>query len=553
MFIQLKQKSELSLTNDLIRRQQEHLAFTYSCFDRVIVRGYIRNLFCMGGVVNLLRSLGFKTLNSGVLRTLTDQLHAHIEKVSSKEDIPIHWWPGLNGGKNGDKLRFVEKRYKSGHKGNGNHVYCILTNRETVKTVASRTIERQGLSPYQQLYTVKKQVKQYYIYIHDAVLGGPCYLKISSYLPFQCEFYFNGHNHIKLNLDKEHISYRMNGNAFTKMEDSSRLTELGRQATGSLVSERISYWLGKFFKFDKGRYSTVSKYLKHEWYNAQVEVCSNLVFKSAPYSRRLFNRLLDKYSSIGSPEYLCKIFKLRKRKDSQTKSYKNGYASLAVVKHWIRGNAIKMYNKLGYFIRIETTINHPKSLGHRKLKKPVHYLQAYLWSGIESNNGYQDICSEVDVSSVYNEEGQKYTERIPDEKGRLVSAPDLRKPRQLALIEELVKARYSSHDFRLRELLSKISSEYRNSAEIRYEMRKLLVRGIVEKCQGANYYRVTKTGYKWLWVSIISERKFVSPLKSMFYKNTKIENPDQLSEMERAYHMFNDALSIINKEFRLVA
>jgi hypothetical protein len=29
---------------------------------------------------------------------------------------------------------------------------------------------------------------------YDAVLGGPCYLKISSYLPFPCEFYFNGHN-----------------------------------------------------------------------------------------------------------------------------------------------------------------------------------------------------------------------------------------------------------------------------------------------------------------------------------------------------------------------
>jgi hypothetical protein len=529
LFSELKQRSELSLTNDLISSQQEHLAFTYSCFDRVIIRGYIRNLFCMGGVVNLLRSLGFKTLSPGVLRTLTDQLNAHIEKVSSKEDIPIHWWPGLKGGKNGDKLRFVENRYKSGYDGTGNHVYCILTNRETVKTVASRTIERQGLSPYQQLYTVKKQVKQYYIYVHDAVLGGPCYLKISSYLPFQCEFYFNGHNYIRLNLDKQNISYRMNGNAFTQADDAESINALGSQVTGALVSERIAYWMGMFFKFDKGRYSTVSKYLKHEWYNAQVEVCSNLVFKSATYSRRLFNRLLDKYSSIGSPEYLCKIFKLRKRKDTKTKSYKKGYASLAVVKHWIRGNAIKMYNKLGYFIRIETTINHPKSLGHRKLKKPVHYLQAYLWSGIESNNRYQDICSEVDVSSVYNEEGQKYTERI------------------------LVKAHYRSHDFRLRELLSKITPEYRNSAEIRYEMRKLLVRGIVEKCQGANYYRVTKTGYKWLWVSIISERKFVSPLKSMFYKNTKIENPDQLSEMERAYRMFNDALSIINKEFRLVA
>lgn len=541
------------MSNNLIRSQQEHLSFTYSCFDRVIIRGYIRNLFFMGGVVKLLRSLGFKSLSTGVLRTLTDQLNGHIEKISSREDIPIHWWPGLKGGKNGDKLRFVEKRYDSEYTGQGNHVYCILTDRETVKTVASRTIEREGLSSYQQLYTAKKQVKQYYIYVHDAVLGGPCFLKISSYLPFQCEFYFNGHNYISHQLDKQHKSYRMNGNAFTQAEDPELINVLGQEITGALVSDRIAYWLKKFFRFDKGTNSTCSKYLKHEWYNAQVEVCSNLVFKSATYSRSLFNRLLDKYSSIGSPDYLCKIFELRRRKDTKTKSYKNGYASLAVVKHWIRGNAIKMYNKLGYYIRIETTINHPKLLGHRKLKKPVHYLQAYLWAGIETNNRYQDICSEVDVSSIYNEEGEKYRQTVLDGKGRKVSAPDLRKRRQLALIEEIVKAHYSSHDFRLRELLEKISSEYRNSAEIRYEMRKLVVRGIVEKRQGTNYYRVTETGYKWLWVSIMSERKFVSPLLSKIYENPKKQKINQPSQLERAYELFNESLSIINKEFRLVA
>ena len=59
-----------------------------------------------------------------------------------------------------------------------------------------------------------KPVKQYYIYVHDEVLGGPCYLKISSYLPFQSEFYFNGHNAIKLNLDREGVSYKMKENSF---------------------------------------------------------------------------------------------------------------------------------------------------------------------------------------------------------------------------------------------------------------------------------------------------------------------------------------------------
>jgi len=539
--------------NDFIDSHRDRIAFTYFSFDRVIIKGYIKNMFNLGAVVYLLRSLGFYSISKGVLRILTDQLNSHIEKFADKKGIPLHWWPKADGGKNGDKLRFVEKRYKSKYSGTGNHVYCILTDNENVNTVSSREIKPEGMKPFHRLYRVKKRVKQYYIYVHDEVLGGPCYLKISSYVPFQCEFYFNGHNYTKLNLDKQGVDYRMKGNAFTKAEDPSKLNELARSLTGRQVLDRIEYWKGLFFKFDKGKYSTVSKYLKHDWYNSQVEVCSNIIFKSAPYSRSLFNRLLDKYSSIGSPEYLCKIFEMRKTLRTKSRSTKRVYGSLTVVKHWIRGNAIKMYNKLGYFLRIETTINNPKSLGHKKLNKPVIYLQAYLWAGLEANNRYQDICADVDVSSIYEEDGQNYTQIITDEKGRNVSAPDLRKGRQLALIEELVKLHYSSHYFRTKELFRNLGTDFRNSAEIRYEMRKLLVRGIIEKRQGFNYYRVTKIGWKWLWISILSERKFVSPLISKLYENTKNQNLNQPSELERAYEMLNSSLSIINKEFRLAA
>jgi len=50
---------------------------------------------------------------------------------------------------------------------------------------------------------------------------------------------------------------------------------------GKIVRQRIDYWMNLFFKFDKGKYATRSKHLNHDWYLAQVEVCSNIIFKSA--------------------------------------------------------------------------------------------------------------------------------------------------------------------------------------------------------------------------------------------------------------------------------
>jgi hypothetical protein len=115
----------------------------------------------------------------------------------------------MDGGVNGAKLQFVQKAYADSFSGKGNQVLCIITDKENVRTVAARDFVSKKGRKYQRLYKCNKPVKQYYIYVqflpfgYDAVLGGPCYLKISSYLPFPCEFYFNGHNprsHVKTKL-----------------------------------------------------------------------------------------------------------------------------------------------------------------------------------------------------------------------------------------------------------------------------------------------------------------------------------------------------------------
>jgi len=95
----------------------------------------------------------------------------------------------------------------------------------------------------------------------------------------------------------------------------------------------------------KGKYSTSSKHLKHDWYLTQEEVCSNVIFKSARYCTSLFERLLDKFS------------------------------------------------------------NTPKSLG---LKKPVLYLQACLWNGLGCNDRLLDCCADVDTANIYGGEADPF-------------------------------------------------------------------------------------------------------------------------------------------------
>jgi len=83
------------------------------------------------------------------------------------------------------------------------------------------------------------------------------YLKISSYLPFQCELYFNGHNAVVLQLEKKQTSFKLHGNAFVNVQDLSSIEEAIKELNGHIVLDRITYWMNIFFKFNKGKYSTI--------------------------------------------------------------------------------------------------------------------------------------------------------------------------------------------------------------------------------------------------------------------------------------------------------
>jgi hypothetical protein len=534
------------VNNLFLKQFAENIKFKYTCFDRVVIRGYIRGFFHEGGLVLFLRAMGFKKLTNGVLRVFTDQLNTHIKKQADRLGVPIIWWPAVDGGKNGAKLAYVEKRFIKDSNPKGNLTYCIITDKETAMSFASKELTSKRGKFFRRVYKCKKLVKHYYIYFHDHILGGPCYLKISSYLPFPCEFYFNGHHVIKVQLEEKGIGYKMKGNAFSWVEDSEALQQIADSITGSQVKERIDYWMGCFFKFDKGSYSTRSKYLVHEWYMGQTEVCSNIIFKSARFCTNLWERLLDKFSRIGLPDSLSKIF--AKRVTRQTKSTHRLYTNNACVKHWFRGNSIKMYNKLGYFLRIETTINNPKLLG---LKKPVLFLQAHRWYAQGCNDRFADCCANIDLTSIAEDEPDRFTQPVLVANGKKVPAIDSRKDRQMQMLKELITPKYCVYGFRTKDLLSALSKTFGNSAQIRYELQKLLSRDMVKKQKSKSFYKVTEQGWKWMWMTICSYAYFVNPLISKAWKKQLNQITMQPSEIEAAYTLINQGLDLFTQGFSL--
>jgi predicted transcriptional regulator len=210
-----------------------------------------------------------------------------------------------------------------------------------------------------------------------------------------------------------------------------------------------------------------------------------------------------------------------------------------------------MYNKGGYLLRVETTINNP-GLPGAKLHKPVYDIKGYYWYGHGCNNRFLEALSEVD-SSQLSETSTKYTETLITEKGKRIAAPDLRQKKQLSLVAVLLNCRYSSEWFRVKDLIPCLSGDYSKPAEIRYQLQKLKERGLLEKRQGANYYRVTREGYIWLYVSYCQIRYFVSPLLSTTIEKGIRQKMDSLDEFEKAVKTIHDGLSSIYQQLNIAA
>lgn len=546
------------MDNSFTEQFSQNIDFSYTSFDRVIMRGYIRQLFLPGGVVNLTRAQGYSNYSNGVLRIFTDQFNGHITKMAKRFSIPMEWWPSIDGGKNGAKLKYVEKQWLKKAPLGQSRILGIIADMETARTFTTKEIRTKSGKPFEKVFVVKKPVKHYYIYFIDELLGGPCYLKLSTYLPFPAEFYFNGHNAISSALSRRNILFGMKENVFTFCQNPEVLPEIASSITGRQILERINYWMDRFFRFSKGKYSTRSKYMRHDWYMSQVEVCSNILFKSAKFGGNLFSRLLDKFSRIGLPDCLSQVFitgqrpkgRSTSRSPKQTKSTRRLYKNLACFKHWFRGNSVKCYNKHGSILRVETTINKPASL---RLKKKVFFFLSYFWQSIDINNRFMECFSDTVIKSVPDDSIDLHNNSIRSNNGKMIPAVDMRKSRQRSLLRELCRPLYAVSDFRTSDLYANLQADFRNSAEIRYELAKLRARGIVKKHKTKSLWTVTTFGWKWIWISICLIVEFKDPMISLCSKRVwknKVARPD---EIEDAYQLINRGINCYTRAFGIAA
>jgi hypothetical protein len=287
---------------------------------------------------------------------------------------------------------------------------------------------------------------------------------------------------------------------------------------------------------------------EYYWVAAQAEYSTDVMFKTAAGLRDLYPRLLS-HSTLcfGAREVMN--FLGRKLNGNFQGEVVSDLSSLVCrrvggsrIKHRVKQNWLKMYDKAGLVLRIETVINNPNEFRVRKqvlrdgkqrtewvqLRKGVAYLFRYREVSLQANARYLDALAVVDDPTQGKQALQRLTTAKKDAAGararssaRTAKGAGLRaalgraqaRPRSglsplaqqdATLFKSLIAGEHCLHGFTSRDIRSQLTSarlpgscaDYPKKASARVSrcFRRPHVHGLIAKILRTRRWRVTHHG-----------------------------------------------------------
>jgi hypothetical protein len=189
------------------------------------------------------------------------------------------------------------------------------------------------------------------------------------------------------------------------------------------------------------------------------------------------------------------------------------------VKHWVAGNSIKMYDKAGSILRIETTIaktadfkvfrpvdpvrSRSRQLAWRPLRKGIADLHRRAEVSQRANATYLEALAAVDDRTPLRQLLDRVSRPVTY-RGRRVRALRIGDADDLALLGAISRGEFATAGFRNRDLCRLLHPAARHrtgaerrkrSARITRQLRLLRAHGVIKKVPKSHRYRVTANGH----------------------------------------------------------
>jgi hypothetical protein len=487
------------------------------CFDRVIFKGYLplSRPYEFERFVDCVLKMRRVDFIKRVAPLWSDRVVSHSKSLAQQHGRSWEFAAGHVDKDAWAKKQLQQHRVTEGLVG----VLCVMESCPTFK-LASGNGRPQLVSRM-----VPQRVVYYYFVDKDL---GLIHVRLQTWAPFTCQIYANGHDFVARQLAKKGIGFEQVDNAFVQLDDP---------AAAQRIADRFAKlpWPKILERYARRVNPLVAQELQnasHYWVTDQAEYATDLRFRDRNHLAVLFRCLLEFALLTFSPK---KIFcylgrKWHERFDGEVQTrYKSVREPGACIKHFMKRNWLKMYDKLGLLIRVETVINQPgefkvlrecrhrdgtTSTGWFAMGKGVGNLHHYQSHALACNERYLDALAAVKDPTPSYDDLKQLTERRRD-KGRSFAGFNPAREEEARLFAAVLEGDHMAQGFRNKDIRAALHGDasadrprQRHSAAVGRLLKRLHVRGLVVKVPRTRRWRVTDKGRRLLGDPLRTYRQY---------------------------------------------
>ena len=288
-------------------------------------------------------------------KAITRRMRDQIEAAALRRQRPVIYLSS-SGGKEERARELAQAQ------GITEGVICVFSAAETARTYeACPNRQTRKL----ELRLREKRCVHLYVYLLHAVLGF-MYIRFQTWFPFLVQLWINGRERLAQQMTRAGLAFRRERNCFTWLEDGP--------AAQALMDEQLQTdWPALCNGLVEELNPLAAEVraplgLEYYWTAPETEYASDVMFRDRAALDALAPSLLHHgITSFGCKQvlrFLGRATPSTTQGEVQTKL--STRAEGVCLKHWVKANSLKMYQKAGSVLRVEATINDPAAFRVRR-------------------------------------------------------------------------------------------------------------------------------------------------------------------------------------------
>ena len=436
----------------LSERRSDRIAGVLSCYDRMLIQGTLPGLCYAEGMTGYLYGHRVRIFDyPRWAQPLREALRENAERLAAENGLEIEFIRRAKSFRKEDKIHQVLQQ-------RGEHpglvwIFSTMEPCSTYRPWHDKTTGKTYLRPDD------GKCLHYYFYFIDEELGL-CYVRVPTWCPFRLQIYLNGHHRLACRLKRKQIGHTRLDNAFLQIEDLERSQKIADDWPVEKLHRKLDEWAE--------RYCPVIRQfeVRYHWSLEQVEFSTDLLFRRPEDLQAIYGPLTRTAIHTVKPDNVATFLgrKLSPLYQGEIGNRFNIRIEGTRIKHTLGPVAIKMYDKFGLILRIETTVNdvsffpHYRTVEQRdgrtvtqwaRMKKSIYSLPALREALQAANRRYLEFLSTLDDPSAGIDRLQKVSEPVRENE-RSYAGLNFFSAADQSLIETLARGEFNLRDSRTR-------------------------------------------------------------------------------------------------------